>query len=244
MKTGWRVLLRLTIGLYKKDKALLLEIISYFGVGKVYGQAPQSLQLKVESMNELEAVLKHFQKFPLLTKKREDLKLLIMIVEKMRRKEHLTPGGLRKIVAIKAAMNLGLSDKLTIAFPSVVPVERPKVAELPQKIEPEWFAGFTDAEGCFYVLLTESYSHSLGQRVILVFSIVQHVRDENLIKSFIEFFNCGGVYKNRETLHYCVSKFDDILKKIIPFFKKYQIHGLKALDFADFCQIAEMMKKR
>ena len=39
--------------------------------------------------------------------------------------EHLTQEGLRKIVAIRAMMNLGLSDKLKLAFPDVVRVERP-----------------------------------------------------------------------------------------------------------------------
>lgn len=54
----------------------------------------------------------------------------------MNSKEHLTPEGLRQIVAIKAAMNLGLSEKLKLAFPYVVPVERPLV-ELPQTIDPQ-----------------------------------------------------------------------------------------------------------
>jgi hypothetical protein len=45
------------------------------------------------------------------------------------RKEHLTEEGLRKIVAIKAAINLGLSDKLKEAFPYIVPVKRSLVTE-------------------------------------------------------------------------------------------------------------------
>jgi len=92
----------------------------------------------VQSLNEIETVIIHFQKFPLITKKRADLKLLIRIVEKIQRKEHLTLEGLRQIVAIKASMNLGLSDKLKLVpiFPDVVPVERPLV-ELLQTIDPE-----------------------------------------------------------------------------------------------------------
>ena len=35
----------------------------------------------------------------------------------MLKKEHLTNEGLLKIVAIKASMNLGLSDDLKVAFP-------------------------------------------------------------------------------------------------------------------------------
>ena len=50
--------------------------------------------------------------------------------------KHLTPEGLRKIVAIRAAMNLGLSEKLKVAFPDVVPVERPKI-ETPKTVDPQ-----------------------------------------------------------------------------------------------------------
>ena len=53
----------------------------------------------------------------------------------MKSQEHLTPDGLRKIVALKASMNLGLSEKLKMAFPDVVPAERP-IVELPQTIDP------------------------------------------------------------------------------------------------------------
>lgn len=42
-------------------------------------------------------------------------------------KEHLTNKGLEKFVAIKAVLNLGLSEKLVVAFPNIVPVERPLV---------------------------------------------------------------------------------------------------------------------
>jgi len=31
-------------------------------------------------------------------------------------------------------------------------------------------------------------------------------------------------------------------EKIIPFFKKYSIKGVKILDFADFCEVAEIKK--
>jgi len=34
----------------------------------------------------------------------------------------------------------------------------------------------------------------------------------------------------------------DIDEKIIPFLNKYPVHGIKALDFADFCEAAEIMK--
>ena len=41
-----------------------------------------------------------------------------------------------------------------------------------------------------------------------------------------------------------VYQFKDIVIKIIPFFKKYRMHGVKGLDFADFCKAADIMKEK
>ena len=162
----------------------------------------------------------------------------------MKRKDHLSDEGLIKIVAMKASMNLGLSEKQKLAFPDVVPVERPLV-ELPQTIDPYWLAGFTDGEGCFYVKIKASQTHSVGFQVTLVFVIGQHQRDKNLMILIKEYLNCGCVTKHSENVvALIVTKFSDIENKIIPFFKKYPIYGVKALEFADWCKVAEMMKQK
>ena len=119
-----------------RDKTLLDDIKNTTRVGRISKERPQSLQLVVQSMKELEAVVNHFNRFLLLTKKRGDFELVCEILKIIDRGGHLTPEGLRKIVAIRASINLGLSDKLKLAFPDVVPVERPEV-ELPQTIDPE-----------------------------------------------------------------------------------------------------------
>jgi len=36
----------------------------------------------------------------------------------------------------------------------------------------------------------------------------------------------------------------DIDNKIIPFFKEYSIQGVKALDFNDWCNVAELVKNK
>ena len=145
----------------------------------------------------------------------------------MRRKEHLTQEGLIKIIAIKASMNLGLSEELKLAFPDVVPVVRPLV-ENPKNIDSNWLAGFTSGEGCFLINIVKSQRYKLGEAVQLVFKITQHEREEQLIREAgIEFLNCGNIYKNREAFDFTVSKFQDIDEKIIPFFLKYSIHYWK-----------------
>ncbi len=45
----------------------------------------------------------------------------------MNNKEHLTLEGLKKILAIKSSLNLGLSNDLKLNFPDIYPLERPLV---------------------------------------------------------------------------------------------------------------------
>ena len=51
------------------------------------------------------------------------------------RKEHLTIEGLQKIVAIRASLNLGLSDELKVAFTNIIPVSR-SLVEMPKIFNP------------------------------------------------------------------------------------------------------------
>ena len=122
-------------------------------------------------------------------------------------------------------------------------MERPLV-ELPQKIDPHWLAGFTSAEGCFIVSVVKSQTHSVGWKVQLVFVITQHLRDQQLLICIIKYLGCGKIYRKGKTFDLKVYKLSDIVNKIIPFFKKYPILGVKALDFADFCKAAELMKNK
>jgi hypothetical protein len=166
-------------------------------------------------------------------------------------KEHLTEEGLRKIVAIKAAINLGLSVKLQKAFPDVVPVQRFLVDTnevspcIPKIYDSNWLAGFTSADGCFLVIISKP-GGGLKERVRLRFNLTQHSRDEQLMKSLVEYFNCGSSKKRTGGLaiDFNVEKFSDITDKIIPFFKEYCIIGQKAEDFKDFCKVAELMKEK
>lgn len=73
----------------------------------------------------------------------------------------------------------------------------------------------------------------IGFMIQLIFQITQHARDEQLMRSLVQSFDCGHVTKDREAFNFKVTKFDDITKKIIPFFQNYKIEGVKAKDFKD-----------
>ena len=92
------------------------------------------------------------------------------------------------------------------------------------------------------VVIQANSTSPQGYYVRLEFKITQHIRDEKLFISFIAFFNCGRISKRGEAIDFLVTKLKDLEEKIIPFFKKHPIRGVKALDFADFCDVAEMIK--
>lgn len=163
----------------------------------------------------------------------------------MKNKEHLTSEGLSKIVAIKASINLGLSDKLLINFLDIKPYARPEINTI--KIpDPYWIAGFID--GSFFVNIAKTNS-KLGYSVKLMFRLAQHDRDLSLLNLIIKYLDCGTIQrkghspKNFNMIDFNVSKFEHIYSIIIPFFKKYKISSMKILDFEDFCKVAELMHK-
>ena len=123
------------INLNVKDQAVLVAIKNSRRVGQIYKSGLNSVQLQVLSIKELKVIIEHFDKYPFITQKYSDFNFFKMVVEKIERKEHLTLDGLRQIVAIKGAMNLGLSDKLKLFFPDIVPVERP-IVENPKIKDP------------------------------------------------------------------------------------------------------------
>jgi hypothetical protein len=163
----------------------------------------------------------------------------------MIKKEHLSNTGLLHIVGIKASLNKGLSGELKLAFPNMIPVHRP-IVEFKGIPDMNWLAGFTTGDGCFLINIIKSSSYKSGAQVILRFLITQHSRDQKLMKSLDEYFDCGNyhLHYNRDSGNYVVTGLSDIVEKIIPFFKKYKIVGVKALDFANFCKVAELMKNK
>jgi len=241
LSTGWRVQLSFQIALHQKDKVLLEQVRNYFGVGSITKRGEEMIQYRVVSVKDLAKVIDHFEKYPLITQKRADYELFKQAIQLMKQKEHLTEAGLAKIVAIKASMNRGLSEELKVAFPKIIPIARPLVQNLPIP-NPQWVAGFASGEGSFMCMIYKSNTKA-GEAVQLTFQLTQNIRDEQLMRSLIEYFDCGKIYRRRNAMDLRVRQFSDINDKIIPFFVKYPILGVKYKDFEDFCKVANIMKQ-
>lgn len=243
-KVGWQVKLEFWLSLHEGDKFILESIKNYFGVGNIIKHhSKKIIHYRIASIKDMAKIFDHLDKYPLLTQKRADYLLFKEGYNLVINKQHLTISGLHRIIGLKASMNLGLSDPLKTAFPNVTPEIRPLVVN--QTIaDPQWLAGFASAEGCFFIGIHKSSTIRVGVNVQLEFQLTQHIRDEFLIRSFIEYLNCGNAHQSKNVFRYRVSKFSEISEKIIPFFKKYPIWGIKSKDFTDFCAVVELMNNK
>jgi len=245
----WTIIPLFGIELHEKDFYLLKQIQTFFGVGTIIHRVRDgkpSTIYSVQSIKDLQSsIIPHFKKYPMLTQKQADFELFCMIIDLMVIQEHLNFNGLSKILSIKAAMNKGLSSSLKKAFPSITPISRPIIKDQVIK-DPYWLVGFVDGEGCFYINMSR-VAEAKRPQIKLTFSISQHTRDLTLLNLIKNYFNCGII----ETVStrpyqgtYVTYKFEDILEKIIPFFKKHALLGLKLLNFQDFCKASELIKNK
>jgi LAGLIDADG endonuclease len=159
------------------------------------------------------------------------------------------------LIGLKSYINWGLSDKLKQVFPNVATVSRPiyKFNGIPN---PFWVAGFTSGDGSFHINIKESNT-VLGHRVSLRFSINLNIRDIEVLKGLVTYFNDvktflnsvklqedKHVYEFKNTTNLSITKISDLINVIIPFFYKYPIQGLKSLDLADFKKVAVMIDNK
>jgi hypothetical protein len=98
----------------------------FFGAGHVtlHGNAAM---YQIVKLSDLAFIIKHFDSYPLKTKKYGDFLLFKQAFYIVSIKEHITKEGLAKLVNIRATLNKGLPERLSVAFTNVIPVPRPQL---------------------------------------------------------------------------------------------------------------------
>ena len=251
-KTRYNANLTFEIALNCKDKALLNALSDWFGVKSrnlYYNKNDDTYKWSVSSLDEiLNNIIPYFRAHPLITQKRADFEIFVKMAEIFRLKGHLSLDGLQELVNLKATMNLGLSDKLSLALPNTVAKPRPNIV-VNNIWNPGWITGFTEGEGCFFVRLYKSSMSNLGLAVQLAFSITQDKRDMALLEAVKKYFKCGRAKKRDDSslegsADYIVNSFKDIEGIIMPHFEKYPLKGHKHLDLLDFQNVVEIMSTK
>ena len=155
-RTGYRVRTVFSLSIHPRDKALLVsgptltrvgletcgapahtqcvlgppleKIQKYFRVGRVIVRSDGYIQFTVDAIKDLLQILAHFDKYPLLTKKRFDYDYFKQVIALILRKKHLTTEGLDKIVEMKTSIYSEFNLP-QVAYPSSDP-------SLPSSINP------------------------------------------------------------------------------------------------------------
>lgn len=246
---GWGVKPEFKIELHSRDELLLRKIQSYFGTGIISQRESRNMVVySVQSARDIaNVIIPHFDRYPLITQKRADYLLFKQAINLiLNGQARSSIEGFCEILSIKSSMNKGLSYKLKINFPTVLAKPRP-IVSFQEILEPNWLAGFVDGEGCFYVKLTKSKTCLSRYQVLISLQISQHVRDELLLTKFIEYLGCGIIEKvttRPNSITFIVYKFRDIFEKIIPFFQRYPLQGIKYMDYKDFHEVAKIMNNK
>ena len=134
-KIGYYVNPGFSLVLHKKDERLLKEIQGFFGGIGSFKVKENIVQFRVFSMEELDIIINHFDKYPLVTKKSIDFELFKEAITLIKNKEHLTLEGFNKIISIRASMNLGLPESLKEVFNNIKE-KTINSKDLPDKLEP------------------------------------------------------------------------------------------------------------
>lgn len=246
-KYGWEVLSEFKLGLHPKDLPLLEAIQAYLGgIGTISVNKTNNVAIfRVASLKDLAVIIDHLTHYPLITQKCADFELFKSVVDIKLSGRHTTLEGIQEIVNIRASLNRGLTERLLLAFPQTTPVIRPIVGEVDQKsLDPSWIAGFVSGEGNFLIGISKSSASKSGYHCYLRFKVSQDCRDEFLLRSFISFFGCGSCSRFDNIVEFICVNTKDINDVILPFFKKYPVLGVKALDFNDWCKGAEILQNK
>jgi hypothetical protein len=67
------------------------------------------------------------------------------------------------------------------------------------------------------------------------------------LTKLIDYLGCGKIEKpstRANEVRFVVNRFSNLTEKIIPFFHRYPLHGIKSMDFQDFYKVSKIMEDK
>ena len=117
-------------------------------------------------------------------------------------------------------------------------------------ISDEYYAGFVDGEGCFYVGFSKREDLPLKWQIITEFHLSQNPGGKNVLEAFSKRLGCGYLKPNHptnpkdKTWILIVKNRIDLQGKLVPFFQKHPLHTRKSEDFVIFKQVLELISNK
>ena len=124
-----------------------------------------------------------------------------------------------------------------------------------------WILGFVDGEGCFSIGFVKQpdrqetmrvrRGYKTGYQVAHEFAVVQGAKSLPSLHVLKTYFGVGSIYINhrydnhKEHLYrYSVTRRDDLVNVIIPFFERYGLRTSKKNDFRLFAKCVRLMQQQ
>jgi hypothetical protein len=106
-----------------------------------------------------------------------------------------------------------------------------------EKLPGDYIAGFVDGEGCFALGFRRDVRHDRKGAPEyfywdIAFAIVLRDDDSQILEMIKETLGCGRISTTKNSsVRYEVSDVNDLINKIVPFFKNNPLRAKKRLDF-------------
>ena len=97
----------------------------------------------------------------------------------------------------------------------------------------QWFVGFTDAEGCFFIVPSPGKNKKITSSFAFMFKISLHRDDEMVLRYISDKLGVGGVRLYKDECIFSVTDRKGVAS-LIDIFDKYNLNTTKYSDYLDF----------
>lgn len=122
--------------------------------------------------------------------------------------------------------------------------------QVSKKVNGNYFAGFVDGEGCFYVGFSKRKDLPIPWQIITEFHVSQNPGSRNVLEALRDYLDCGYLKPNHaknindKSWVLVVKDRSDLRKKVIPFFERYPLRTAKHQDFLIFKKVLEIITRK
>ena len=117
-------------------------------------------------------------------------------------------------------------------------------------IHDDYFSGFVDGEGCFYIGFSKRKDLPMKWQVLTEFHVSQNPGSKNVLKKLKDRLACGYLKPNHaksasdKTWILIVKDKRDLCKKVIPFFDNHPLQTIKRKDYEVFRKVVQLIEKK
>ncbi len=119
-----------------------------------------------------------------------------------------------------------------------------------RKINNDYFSGFVDGEGCFYIGFSKRVDLPIPWQIITEFHVSQNPGSKNVLDALRKRLGCGYLKPNHsksttdKSWVLVVKDRNDLKSKVIPFFERHTLHSAKQKDFQVFRKVLILITER